>query len=603
MTARALLWWSGYKTNSRPVILSLSKCSRILLQDFTITNPPTAHIAIKGANAGNVNFIGIKLFAPPSDAPVNPSHNTDGVDFAETNALFQDCIISTGDDNIAMGSSASITSDILVTNCFFGQGHGCAIGSYTSGGVSNLVVVSCLFSNTDTGIRIKSQRDRGGVVQNLNYYNLTMTNVDTAVSIISYYEFGLGTLTTLTPQYVASYGLTNANPVPYFPPIFRNITVSNVSISLSTEGRGPFLLMGLPDYPVNNIVFKAMSLTANSVNNPQIYSTTNLQFIDCTWKLPAADKIQCWNAAVTFTNSSFNTNLLVLDGLTANGLGNTFALHNARATVSNTNTIAGGAITLNGSTLTVSNNLALTVASPLNYVVGTNSTFLAVKGSLKLGGIVNVTAGPGFTNGTYTLMTYTGSLSGSLPVLGATPAGFSCSLSSATVSQINLIVSPLPPGIPSNLTAIATNLLINLKWFTSSNAASYNLKRSTTNGGPYVFIANVLATNYADAVVSPGVTYYYVVTGTNSAGESTDSVQASAAPLPSSALTNLNFQVNGNQLQLAWPADHQGWRLEAQTNSLVGTNWVTISGSKTTNQMSFPFDLTNDSIFFRLIYP
>jgi polygalacturonase len=600
-------WWPGYKTNSRPVILSLSGCSRLLLQDFTITNPPTAHIAIKG-NGGNVSIIGIKLFAPPSEDPVNPSHNTDGVDFAETNALFQDCIISTGDDNIALGSSSSVTKDILVTNCFFGEGHGCSIGSFTTDGVSNLTVINCTFSNTDSGIRIKSQRDRGGLVQNLNYYNLTMTNVGTAVTIISYYEFGLGTLDVLTPQFVANYGFTNLNSSwsPFHPPIFQNITISNLTATLTTSGPGPFLLMGLPDYPINNIVFKKMSLTTSSAYKPQIYNTTNLQFIDCSWNLSSISKIQFWDASATFTNSSLSTNLLNLDGLTTNGIGNTLEFDNAQATISNTNAIAGGAITLNNSLFTVNNNLSLSGAMPLNYLVGTNPATLVVKGSLKSGGLVNVIAGSGFTNGTYTLITNTGSLSGNLPSLGTTPPGYVCFLSNNISGQINLIVMPPPPGVPANLTASATNLAVNLNWLSASNAASYNLKRSLMDSGPYDLLTNLTATNYLDSAVMPGTTYYYVVTATNATAESANSVQAAAAPLPSSVSTNLSFQINDDQLQLTWPQDHLGWRLQVQTNDLasgIGTSWVTVPNSTNTTSLSFSIDPLNGATFFRLIYP
>jgi hypothetical protein len=60
------------------------------------------------------------------------------------------------------------------------------------------------------------------------------------------------------------------------------------------------------------------------------------------------------------------------------------------------------------------------------------------------------------------------------------------------------------------------------------------------------------------------------------------------------------------QLQLSWPADHTGWRLEVQTNSLnagLGTNWVTVSGSTATNQMSLPMNPGNVAVFFRLLYP
>ena len=62
----------------------------------------------------------------------------------------------------------------------------------------------------------------------------------------------------------------------------------------------------------------------------------------------------------------------------------------------------------------------------------------------------------------------------------------------------------------------------------------------------------------------------------------------------------------GNQLILAWPVDHTGWRLQAQTNDLnfgLGTNWVDIAGSDATNELVLPLDPTAGSIFFRLKYP
>jgi hypothetical protein len=598
-------WWLRYSTNNRPVIINFSSCSEVLLQNFTSTNPPVAHIAVKGANAGNISVIGVRLFAPDSDDPVDPSHNTDGCDFAETNALFQDCVISTGDDNIAIGSSGSVSRDILVTNCFFGYGHGLSIGSFTSGGVSNLTVINCTFSNTGNGIKIKSERNRGGAVQNLNYFNITMTNVSWPIQLYSYYEYGLGTLTTLTPGFVAYTAFTSTNPIPYEPPIYRNITISNVTANVP-NGQPPLLIWGLPDYPISNVVFKAVNLISSSTSTSGIYNATNIQFIDCSLPVPAGNRtVQLWNAAVIFTNSSASTNQYLLDGLTTNGIGNTPAFYNAQASLKNTNAVAGGAVTIAGSTLTVSNNLALTTATPLNFVVGTNSATVAVKGNLASGGIVNVAAGTGFTNSTYTLITYTGNLSGSLPSFGTLPLGYSCSLSSATANQINLIVTSLP-GIPNNLIALGTNLLIKLNWFAASNATGYNLERSTTNGGNYSTIANVAATNYSDAAVNPGTTYFYVVSGTNSAGESANSIQASAVALPSLVSTNLNFQVSGNELQLSWPPDHLGWRLQIQTNELnsgLGTNWVDWPDSTNVFQTNIVFNPGNDAVFLRLIYP
>jgi autotransporter-associated beta strand protein len=70
--------------------------------------------------------------------------------------------------------------------------------------------------------------------------------------------------------------------------------------------------------------------------------------------------------------------------------------------------------------------------------------------------------------------------------------------------------------------------------------------------------------------------------------------------------TNITAVVNGNQLDLSWPADHTGWRLQVQTNSLsvgVSANWVDVPGSTGVNSMSFPIDPANGTVFFRMIYP
>ncbi len=69
--------------------------------------------------------------------------------------------------------------------------------------------------------------------------------------------------------------------------------------------------------------------------------------------------------------------------------------------------------------------------------------------------------------------------------------------------------------------------------------------------------------------------------------------------------TDISYSIGGGNLTLSWPADHTGWRLEAQTNSLatgLSTNWFTLSGSAMTNQVFIPIT-TNGSVFFRLAYP
>jgi hypothetical protein len=70
--------------------------------------------------------------------------------------------------------------------------------------------------------------------------------------------------------------------------------------------------------------------------------------------------------------------------------------------------------------------------------------------------------------------------------------------------------------------------------------------------------------------------------------------------------TNIAFLASGTQLTLSWPADHTGWRLQAQTNNAstgLGTNWVDVANSSATNQVIVPINSTNGSVFYRLIYP
>ena len=70
--------------------------------------------------------------------------------------------------------------------------------------------------------------------------------------------------------------------------------------------------------------------------------------------------------------------------------------------------------------------------------------------------------------------------------------------------------------------------------------------------------------------------------------------------------TSITFSAGGGNLTLSWPSDHTGWTLQAQTNSLakgLGTNWVAVSGSNTTNSITVPINGTNGAVFYRLTYP
>ena len=159
-----------------------------------------------------------------------------------------------------------------------------------------------------------------------------------------------------------------------------------------------------------------------------------------------------------------------------------------------------------------------------------------------------------------------------------------------------------PTGLTTTLTS---NGQIKLSWAASTNATSYNVKQATVSGGAYTTSTNVTDLIYTNTGLINGTLYYFVVSAVNSFGESTSSAQVSARPV-STASPQITFGNNGGQIFVGWPADHTGWRLQTQTNSIdegLGTNWVNMSGSDVTNQIFIPIDTVNGSAFFRLVSP
>ncbi len=160
-------------------------------------------------------------------------------------------------------------------------------------------------------------------------------------------------------------------------------------------------------------------------------------------------------------------------------------------------------------------------------------------------------------------------------------------------------------GVPTGLTAAAGDGQVVLTWNPSVNATNYNVKRST-NGATYSVIAtNLVALNFTNTGLTNGTTYYFAVSAINTAGESANSTPAVAQPV-SMTSPQINFAVGGGQMQFTWPPDHRGWTLQTQTNppgSGLGTNWVNLPGSESTNQVMLPFSPTVGSVFLRLIYP
>jgi autotransporter-associated beta strand protein len=73
---------------------------------------------------------------------------------------------------------------------------------------------------------------------------------------------------------------------------------------------------------------------------------------------------------------------------------------------------------------------------------------------------------------------------------------------------------------------------------------------------------------------------------------------------PDPSPTNIGISISAGELTLSWPQDHTGWTLETQTNALntgLGTNWIPVTGSTSTNQITLPVNLVNPAVFYRLM--
>ena len=488
-------WWSPL-ASSRPHFIDIGNCTRVLIQNVTLQNPPTFHIYMKSTDV-SVTIQGITINTPFD------SHNTDGADITSTNVLIRNCSISTGDDDLEIGGSSPAT-DITVSNCTFGTGHGVSIGSFTQGGVNNLIVSNCSWTGTEYGVKIKTDRDRGGVMQNLKYCDLTMTNVNFPIAMYMDYN-ALGSPSKSIPVTPANAAADTTAPITNTTPTFSNITISNLTAVGNSGIQGPGniagILYGLPESPITNVTLcKVNILGRTSDGTFCIYHARGIKIIDSNLTAPTSgtNTLTLYNAEVTVTNSAANANVVTITGL-GSPSNTVFSLFNGQAGMGSASVLgANPLLTLASSTLTVNNNMNVGNSSTLNFGLGTNVTKTVVTGSLTLGGTLNIADGGGFNTGTYTLFTYGGTLNTGGLTLGTIPSGsFTCTIDTNTAGVVKLTVtggSPTPPvaafsGSPTNgavplvVTFIdgSTGTITNRSWDFGDGATSNTLASSLTH--------------------------------------------------------------------------------------------------------------------------
>jgi hypothetical protein len=570
-------WWAG-NPGSGLYMIYFTSCKTVLVQNVTISNAPAQQIVFKSSKGGNITIQDIIIRAPSSHAGT-PSHNTDGIDLVGTNCLIQNCDISTGDDNIALGSSSSgvPAADILVANCTFGDGHGMSIGGNTQGGVSNLTVVNCTFNGTDYGIRMKSDNatsspGAGGVAQNLYYYNLGMTNIRyQPILIYSYYNED-SSPSGITPATAAGEPIGSSSF-----PIWQNIVISNITATVASGGEAG-MIWGRTETPATNITLSQIHITAPA--NFRLYNVKGLQIVDSQISLTGGgNTFSIYNAQFTITNSTLATNVFSMDGLAGT---NSLALYNTRATMSDSTAIGVNPLTLSASTLSNSASLALPATRVVNFVLGTNNATVAVAGILALTNTLNIATNSGFGPGTNTLFTYTVTLSG-LPTLGSAPAGYNYAFDTNTARQVRLVItstnaSPTPTTTTNQSSANPSTYGTGVTFTATvspapTNGESVTFKDGSTTLGPGTLSGGQATFNTTATQLAAGshsITAVYA--GDGAYGASTSSVLTQMVNQLALTVTGLTVNNKVYDGTTAATLNTNGYTL----NTVIGGDLVTL---------------------------
>ncbi|SHN39561.1 glycosyl hydrolase family 28 protein [Chitinophaga sp. CF418] len=245
----------------RPNMISITSCKYVLLEGVTFQNSPawcihpllTEHITLRNVYAKNPWY----------------AQNGDGLDLESCRySRIEGCTFDVGDDGICIKSGRDeqgrkrgvATEDVIVNNCTVYHAHGgFVIGSEMSGGARNLFVSDCSFLGTDIGLRFKTTRGRGGIVEKIYVNNINMKDIPAEAILFDMYYMAKDPVPLSGEKREAP--KVQLFPVTEATPQFRDFHISNVVCHGAEKA---IFIRGLPEMPISDIYLKDITIKAKA---------------------------------------------------------------------------------------------------------------------------------------------------------------------------------------------------------------------------------------------------------------------------------------------------------------------------------------------------
>ena len=272
-------FYKSIKDFLRPNLLVFTSCKRILLEGITFQNSP----------AWNIHPLMCEDLTVRNVYAKNPwyAQNGDGIDIESCkNVLIENSTFDVGDDGICIKSGrdaagrkrAMPTENVIIRNSTVYHAHGgFVIGSEMSGGARNIFVSDCSFIGTDIGLRFKTTRGRGGVVENIHIKNINMMEIPGEAILFDMYYAAVDPVPLTGEKREAP--KVEILPVTEETPVFKNFYINNVVCDGAEKA---VFVRGLPEMSIENINLENLTIKATKGIDIQEAKKINLTNVKLT---------------------------------------------------------------------------------------------------------------------------------------------------------------------------------------------------------------------------------------------------------------------------------------------------------------------------------